>query len=398
MRKLFTERRRGGRVALRCLAVAAASCLLFAGTSSASWATGHNRHQSRTWVVHPGQSIQATVNRAKSGDTIKIAAGVYAEAVCVVGKGLTVTGAGADATILVPPRVLTKTPCWTPGAPEGQPIEDVSALKFLYPDKPVTVSHLQTKGHPESGIVAWGAHGFTVKHTKGVGHRIYGILATAGSTNIVIRNNVEQGVVVNGRGGTAGISVGDSAAANAVIRDNYVTGLNLGIFVREASYGTVTHNTVRNNCVGILVFDDSTTEKPTVTGTIDGSHWKVTKNESVANNRLCFAGRDGSLRVSGVGMAVVNVADVEVRGNVIRDNKPSAPADVLNFPSAGLGILTVPSPTGGPDPGPAKNVRVSKNVFKNNSPLDIILGSNGPNIVFRGNYCRASNPAGLCGR
>ena len=51
-------------------------------------------------VVHQGQSIQAAVNKAASGDTIKIDAGYWTEAVCVKNKGLTIVGAGRDRTII----------------------------------------------------------------------------------------------------------------------------------------------------------------------------------------------------------------------------------------------------------------------------------------------------------
>jgi hypothetical protein len=146
-----------------------------------------------TWVVKPGQSIQAAANEAHSGDTIQIAAGTYTEAVCIEGKGLTIKGAGRDlTTIKYSQEIATTNHCWVPGTPEGGTVENVSALKFLYPDGPVTVSDLQTNGHPEDGIVVWGAKGFTVEHTKGVGHGVNGILATAGSTNIVISDNIEQ--------------------------------------------------------------------------------------------------------------------------------------------------------------------------------------------------------------
>ncbi|HET9117711.1 MAG TPA: hypothetical protein VFN75_06500, partial [Pseudonocardiaceae bacterium] len=60
------------------------------------------------------------------------------------------------------------------------------------------------------------------------------------------------------------------------------------------------------NCVGVLVFDDSATEIPDTTRHVVGGDWKVTGNTSVANNRYCIAGRDGSQRVSGVGMLVTN--------------------------------------------------------------------------------------------
>ena len=177
----------------------------------------------------------------------------------------------------------------------------MSAIKFLNPNRRVVVSDLQTRNFPESGIVAWKARGFTVKRTQNIGHRQYGILATADSRKISITDNIQVGVVVNNRSGTAGISVADSAKAKAVIKRNVSVGWNLGIFLRESRGGLVQHNTVKGNCGGVLIFDDSNTEKPNQTGTVIGGAWTVKRNSSIANNRLCFAGRDGDLAGLGSG-------------------------------------------------------------------------------------------------
>jgi len=351
-----------------------------------------------TWVVKPGQSIQAAADKASSGDTIKIEAGKYYEAVCIEGKGLTIRGAGRDSTIILPPPTATANDCWVPGTPEGGTVENVSALKFLNPDRPVAVTDLQTNGHPEDGIVVWGAKGFTVKHTKGVGHGVYGILATAGSTNIVITDNIEQGATGPiGPVGTAGISVGDSANAKALIANNRSEGLHLGIFARESRTGTISNNTVRGNCIGILVFDDSATRSPVRPPNVIGGNWAVLTNRSVANNGYCIAGRDGSQHVSGVGMAIVNADKVLVSANTITDNHPVIPPgqDPVNFFPAGMAVLTFPMPPGQPgvDPGPAENVRVVGNIFKNNQPVDIQLFAPGSGDIFTRNLCGTSDPA-----
>ena len=85
---------------MRYLTVAATTGILLAAGLPGGSAEAT---KAKTWVVKPGQSIQSVVNKARSGDTIKIKAGTFAEAVCVVGKGLTIKGAGATKTILVPP-------------------------------------------------------------------------------------------------------------------------------------------------------------------------------------------------------------------------------------------------------------------------------------------------------
>jgi pectin methylesterase-like acyl-CoA thioesterase len=179
--------------------VVAAGLMLAALPASAAVAGGH---PGNTLTVHKGESIQAAVDKARSGDTIKIEAGNYQEAVCVNRKGLTVLGAGAGATTISWPAwntvrelpAVKPNPCWTAqenADAEGDPTtlaDDVSGLFFLNPDKPVTVSGLTTKNHPASGIATWGANGYAVHDTAGIGHERYGVLAAA-SRNISITGN-----------------------------------------------------------------------------------------------------------------------------------------------------------------------------------------------------------------
>jgi len=276
---------------IRGLTITAAAGLLVAALPSGVAAAGG----SRTWVVHPGESIQTAVDQAHSGDTIKIEAGTYQEAVCIDHKGLTIEGAGRDETKIVWPDWKTSadlpevrsTPCWeaqNKADPESDPNtlrDDVSGLFFLDPDAPVTVSFLSTWNHPANGIAAWGANGFHVYKTKGHGHDRYGILA-ADSTHTRIIRNIEEGV---DRGtpdapnsGTAGIGSTDSDKAYADIVVNDVEGYNLGIFARESRSGIIRHNYVAGNCVGILVFDDAATEIPDATRNVRGGDWTVRAN------------------------------------------------------------------------------------------------------------------------
>jgi hypothetical protein len=404
--------------------VVAAGLMLAALPASAAVAGGHG---GSTLVVHPGQSIQAAVNAARSGDTIKIEAGDYREAVCVDHKGLTIVGAGAGRTTISWPKWNTvkqlppvaSTPCWTAqenADAEDDPTtlaDDVSGLFFLYPDKPVTVSGLTTTNHPANGIATWGANGYAVHDTAGIGHERYGVLAAA-SKNISITGNHEKGVVRAAPvlGGTAGVGLGDSDKAAADIIGNYVEGFNLGVFVRESRGGEITGNTVTGNCVGILFFDDSATEIPNTNGHVEGGDFAIKQNTSVANNRYCIAGRDGSQLVSGVGMSITNADHVQVLGNVIKGNHPVIPrgAAPINYPAGGLSLVSFApppgtSPAGAPLPGLVSYIDVIGNTFANNQPVDIwltrpipntLLQPAGPGIVIRDNRCSTSDPAGLC--
>ncbi|GAB3599333.1 hypothetical protein GCM10027586_01740 [Kineococcus gypseus] len=396
--------------------------LLAAVPAGSASAAGH-----KTWTVAKGQSIQAAVDKASSGDTIKIAAGTFQEAVCIVGKGLTIKGAGREKTTITWPewgegKALPKvkaTPCWeaqerADEEDDGTTLaDDVSALFFYGPNSPVRVQDLGTKNHPANGIVTWGGWGVTVHNTRGVAHERYGVLA-ADSHHILIKDNVEVGL---DRGdpwgsGTAGISVGDSDGASATITRNQVRGYNLGVFAKESRGGTIQGNTLTDGCVGVLVFDDSATEVPDTTRHVEGGDWWVVGNRATANNRYCKVGRDGTQRVSGVGIAVTNADNVYVEGNTIKNHVPKVPAgqDPINFPGGGISLIGFASPpgtnpAGAVDPGTVEDVRVWNNVLSGNKPQDVwitraIPGSPlrapGENIVVEDNTCTSSDPKGLC--
>ena len=401
---------------------AAGALALVASTAGAASATGP-----RTWVVQPGESIQAAVDQASSGDTVKIEAGTYQEAVCVDGKGLEVVGAGAGATSIVWPEWATAaelpavatTACWTAeqGANRASDpatlADDVSALFFLNPDGPVRVCGLSTQNHPANGIAAWGADGLTVGGTENVGHARNGVLAAA-STKTRIVGNVVRGTPRPEAELPAdtGVSVADSAAAEAIVAGNEVTGHTYAIYVREARGGVLRRNTLTDNCTGIRIFDDSSTLVPDTTQNVEAGAWKVTGNTSVANNRYCVVNPVVGQFTSGVGMSVSSADDILIAGNEIRGNAPFTPegGEAPDFASAGLvlvGLRPIPFPPGRADPGTVENIRVVGNTILDNQPLDIrvsrptgspqsLVREPGEGLVFEDNDCAVSLPAEIC--
>src|SRR6476661_8994857 len=89
---------------LRVTAVAAAAVGVLALASPALATVRH---------VHPGQSIQAAINAADPGDTIRVAAGVYHQNLTITTNNITLWGAGRgrDGTILRPRRNPLDSPC-----------------------------------------------------------------------------------------------------------------------------------------------------------------------------------------------------------------------------------------------------------------------------------------------
>jgi parallel beta-helix repeat protein len=381
---------------------------------------------SATIVVHPGQSIQAAVDRARSGDTIKIQAGTYREAVCVDHKGLTVVGAGRSKTTITWPAwstvdqlpAVASTPCWTAEQSAnraGNPAtlaDDVSGLFFLDPDRPVTVSGLTTQNHPANGIAAWGAHGVTVTDTAGIGHGRNGVLAAA-STKTRITGNVELGVQRPAAHlpANSGIAVTDSAAARAAVSGNSVTGYAYGIYARESRGGSISGNVTTANCAGIRVFDDTATQVPDASGIVQTGSWTITGNASVANNRYCIVNPVLNQRTSGVGVVIISADHVTVSGNKILGDHPGTSPDGIpaDFGSGGLVLVSLGAPPipGAVDPGPVEDVTVTGNTITGNQPFDVLVAqptgipgslvkAPGPGLVFRANTCAVSNQPGIC--
>ncbi len=440
-----TTRPRGR--AVRPLAAAGAGILL----SAALPAGVASAHGSRTLFVGPGQdftTIQSAVDHADSGDTIRIAPGDYPEAVCIEGEGLTIVGSGVDVTNIVWPDWDTAAdlpaltpdqsgrPCWSEqervdGEDDPSTLADnVSGLFFLDPDSRVWVSGLTTRNHPASGIVAWGAHGFSVSGTSGHHHDRYGVIALD-STRIRITGNHEygrdRGTETRPDSGTAGISVGDSDGAAARISGNHVEGYNLGVFLREARGGRVMGNTLSGNCIGLLLFDDVATEVPDASRDVPSGAFRIAGNYATDNDRYCLQGREGDQHVSGVGMQVVNADDVTIAGNVIADNTATLPAGVpfLTNPAGGLTLISLPAfdpqPGQSTSAGPVERVRVEWNYFGDNVALvpvggppptgsiplqmDVFVGNAtipplldpGEGLEFRDNRCDAGLPVDICG-
>jgi hypothetical protein len=206
-------------------------------------------------------------------------------------------------------------------------------------------------------------------------------------SDVVAENNAEYGIAafnttrgrywdnVTTANGEAGIYVGDSENANALVRDN-VSNANLGfgIFVRDASHGLVEDNDTFDNCIGILFLD---TPSPDPNG-----DWIARDNTANHNTAAC-SGEEGS--VSGLGIVIDGAHRILLVDNTANDNQPSGPTDG----SGGIAVVTDPGfPT-------ATDNLIKDNTAFGNLPVDLVWDGNGNN-TFVGNRCATSDPDGLC--
>lgn len=329
-----------------------------------------------TRVVTPGHSIQKAIDKSKPGDTVLVREGRYAQGLEISTDNITLRG--EEGAVLTQPSKAPDTECnlmpESPGAQTGICVIGQVALGPHGGPPQVTgyVTHVRIAG-------------FTIHNFSGEGIFIFG-----GKKTLVKRNRLAEnggyGVFSNTSRGTryikniahnnheAGFYVGDSPNANAIVHDNVALGNGNGVFLRNATGGNVSGNTVRNNCIGILVLGDA----PGPAG-----NWTIADNTATRNNKACPGGEDNPA-TSGMGIAVLSAHDTRVLDNRVSGNVHKH----KSFASGGIVV-------GKFGPTPPTHDLIQRNVLTDNAPFDIKWDRSGT-VTFRSNECERSSPGGLC--
>jgi parallel beta helix pectate lyase-like protein len=329
-----------------------------------------------TIVVHPGQSIQAAVNQARPGDAVLVKPGVYHQAVQIRTDGITLRGSGdfLGGTVLKPPASPPHNLCSSIFGPTGVCVlaKQVNATtgKVITPVYNDTVTGMYVTGFAAVGVFGYGTYGLTVQRVAAFNDGAYGI-ARFESTKSLFANNITVG------NSEAGLYVGDSPNAAAVVRDNVTRDNALGIFVRHARGVTVVNNRATGNCQGVLVLDD---------GEPGGAGNAVIQNNSVfRNNKFCPANEEAP-PLQGGGILLLGATQTKVTSNSVKGNRGAQ----LN--SGGIVVLSA-APFQGSDP---QFDTIARNTAFRDKPADLRWDGSGNNVSFVANHCATSIPAGLC--
>jgi Right handed beta helix region len=329
-----------------------------------------------TIVVHPGQSIQAAVNQARPGDAVLVKPGVYHQAVQIRTDGITLRGSGdfLGGTVLKPPASPPHNLCSSIFGPTGVCVlaKQVNATtgKVITPVYNDTVTGMYVTGFAAVGVFGYGTYGLTVQRVAAFNDGAYGI-ARFESTKSLFASNITVG------NSEAGLYVGDSPNAAAVVRDNVTRDNALGIFVRHARGVTVVNNRATGNCQGVLVLDD---------GEPGGAGNAVIQNNSVfRNNKFCPANEEAP-PLQGGGILLLGATQTKVTSNSVKGNRGAQ----LN--SGGIVVLSA-APFQGSDP---QFDTIARNTAFRDKPADLRWDGSGNNVSFVANHCATSIPAGLC--
>ena len=350
----------------------------------------------RTVTVKSGESIQAAIDKAKPGTTIKVEAGTYQESLLIKTDGIQLVGAGRKSTHIVPPANPTAGQgCVSEDQRDPPPAPPVTVangicvanvdeqFNIIEEVKGVHISRLSVTGFNGFGMLFFGSRNGVVERTIASDNGEYGIFANTSSGTVIARN-------VTGNDGEAGIYVGDSPHADATVWKNVSYGNNNGIFIRDAAHGRVLKNKTFGNSAGILFLNTDESAEPPPPGappapSIDVQDWLAKQNDASANNKPGAVGGDEP-PLSGIGIAVASGIDVRLIDNGVFGNKAAGPGS----PFSG-GILVV----GDPSFKPSVGTKVAFNTAFGNEP-DLLWDGAGAGNAFFGNDCLTSQPDGLC--
>ena len=267
--------------------------------------------------------LQEALITAQPGDVVLLGAGrfVLTDGLSLDANGVTVRGAGMDATVL--------DFSGQKGAGEG----------LLVTSDAVTLRDFAVENTRGDGIKSKGADNIVYyrvrvgwtggpKETNGA----YGIYPV-GSTGVLI-----DGCKVSGAS-DAGIYVGQSQAIT--VRYNYVENNVAGIEIENSRDALVTGNLVTRNTGGILVFD-----LPNLP-VMGGGNVRIARNLVVDNDTPNFAPK-GNIVAGvrrGTGVMVMANQSVEVSGNQIIGNSTAA-IMVVSYPNKFEDARYNPAPRG----------------------------------------------------
>jgi len=351
--------------------VAAASLTTVMAAGTPAIAGSHDNVR----VVHPGQSIQAAVDKSTPGGTVVVKEGTYHQAVVIQTNGLTLRAVGK--VVLKP----TKKAGLCDMGPERDGICVVPRSidqngQYKHRVVGVTVTGFRVVGFSGFGVFGYGTRNFSVSDVQAYRNGAYGVANFDGVGTSFTHNRAAGSE-------EAGIYVGDSPHANAVVEDNKVWANGFGIFVRHVHGATVHDNAAWGNCVGVFLLDEGQQ------GGNGDNH--VTGNAVTENNKFCPAIDDpdeGHIPAfSGSGILLFGSVHNVVAGNVVKENRHHSGAR-----RAG-GIVLVKSPFSGIG---ANGNLVTHNVAFKNTPADIREDkASRTNTIVR-NHCGTSIPGGFC--
>lgn len=280
--------------------------------------------EARVHRVHPGESIQAAIDAASSGDTILVWPGTYVETqngqyglhvttdnLRLVGKVR--RGHGEAGKVRLVHSGTQETGVYA--APEGCEYRDSACddeLEGFY------IRGFTVEGFPQNGIQTRWVDGFKFVRNESVNNLNNGIYPTL-SANGLVSNNVSYG--------SLDTAMWVAGSENVRVIGNEVFGSPIGFEITVSNNVWAILNDIHDNTVGVGLFHPNAAGNPQIPVMKD---WVFAFNH-IHDNNLPNPAPPGSFQAGvppGVGVLLLGVSDHVIFGNRIDGN---------DF--AGIGVL-----------------------------------------------------------
>ncbi len=340
-----------------------------------------------TISVHPGQSIQAAINKAPSGGVVVVERGTY-RGNLEIKRSVRLVGHDA---VIVPAKKPTSNLCLTPGffngvagiCIHGVPKADMSGIAT--PVANVSVEGITVQNFSGPGIVALGVANFRVARVVTAHNGEMGMfINTVSNLSLLYSTSYDN----HGDGFFLENLPEGSPAANAVISGNTMYGnLGSGIMFINSLGGRIALNAAYGNCAGITVVGFAGQYGSA------GGDVSIQLNQVTANNRMCPPDGSGTPAYGGVGIALLGSQNTVVALNDVRDNVAQTGSA---FPGGGIVIATLGATTASPASLVPTGNSVRLNWLSGNTPNDIYGDGTGTTNTISGNTCTTTNLTGAC--
>lgn len=276
-------------------------------------------------IVNPGELIQDAVNRAVSGDAIKVMPGLYEETVYIDKDNVSLVG-----VIIEGKRAVLD------GSKENRHDGIIAS------GHGVNIEGFHVLNYRSNGITTQGANNYRIHNNIVENIYLYGIFPQFGKNGLVSQNIISNT-------SDAGIYVGMSENVDIIANEAFNNAL--GIEAENSHNILIEANFVHDNAIGIPVVIFPGLQTKTAADVI------VRNNTVINNNSTNF---ERSVGRRGRGITVTAVDRVTIEGNIIKGNQTCGVC--ISNMSGMNGLFPVDAAV---DPEP-DGTSIARNIFVNN--------------------------------
>ena len=267
-----------------------------------------------THTVKPGDSIQAAIDDAVAGDTVKVMPGDYV--------GVVAGSSAAAIRITKPLKLIAKSnpakgvrvrilPDAGGSLKHGILVEPANPID---PDVDgVTIKGFTVQGFPKNGIWLRHVNNFKIQSNESIDNLENGIWPTL-SANGSVKKNVAYG--------SEDSALWVEASENVRVLKNEFHHSPTGLEITVSKNITAMKNDIHDNTIGIGLYHPSAAGLPPLMPLEDNGYWKISGNYVHDNNEPNAAppGSMSSALPNGGGILVLGADHVDVTKNRIENN------------------------------------------------------------------------------